>query len=390
MEQSKVKGTSGPRMLNGSSRLGLVEHYAVPCEEGRLFLKSATNSGLMSGRMVGEVFPKLFPLLDGSNRFEDIAERISGIVNREQLSAVLDFLARKGFVKEIEEPPADVSNGEFKRYESLMRYFSQYGSRYVTVSCLREATIGIINAGPIAPALASTLAHLGVPRIILFGSSKVEALEVQQSRYYQLQDEDLDRISAWRQRVAAERPELDLKMISADVNEVSKWQELLKGLSTFVVLLPGPLLFYPWLDRINEAAFALRIPWTTVALLDGDSAQIGPTIRPGVTACYKCFETRLKSNFAFLGKDEAVEKYLRQAPERIDFGMLPPMADIVGGFAALEIMRTLSPEAVPQTSGRFMVFSAADFKTEFHPVLKLPRCSACSPVRNKPKPRIWS
>jgi hypothetical protein len=288
MEQAKLKETSVSRILNGSSRLGLVEHYAVPCEDGRLFLKSATNSGLMSGRMVGDVFPKLFPLLDGSKRFEDIAEHMSGIVNREQLSAVLDFLVRKGFVKEIEETPRHLLNGDLKRYESVMRYFSQYGSRYATVSCLREATIGIINASPIAPALASALAHLGIPRITLFSSSKVEAPEVQQSRYYQPQDEDLDRISVWQQRITAERPELDLKVISADVNDVAKWQELLKGLSTFVVLLPGPLLFYPWLDRINEAAFGLRIPWTTVALLDGDSAQVGPTIRPGVTACL-CF-----------------------------------------------------------------------------------------------------
>ena len=390
MDEVKVKRSGGSTTFNGGSRIGLVEHYAVPCEDGRLFMKSATNSGLMSGRMVGEVFPKLFPLLDGSHGFEDIAGCMSGVLKPEQLAQVLDFLFQKGFVKEIEEPPPNLSNGELKRYGSVMRYFSRYGSRYASLSCFRTANVGIVNAGPIAPALASSLVHFGVARLTLLGGSTVGSMEVQQSRYYQPQDENRDRISVWRERVTSERPDLDMKLISTDIEEVVDWQELIHGTSMLIVFLQGPLLFNPWLDRLNEAAFALRVPWLTIALLDGESAQIGPTIRPGVTACYKCFETRLKSNFSFIGRDEAVEKYLGQTRERIDFGMLPPVADIVGGFAAIEVMRTLSPETVAQTSGRFMLFNVADFTTEFHPVLKLPRCPVCSPVRNKPKPRVWS
>lgn len=88
----------------------------------------------------------------------------------------------------------------------------------------------------------------------------------------------------------------------------------------FVVVLPGPLLFYPWLEKLNEAAFALRIPWTTLGLVDPDCVQIGPTIRPGVTACYKCFETRLKSKLSFLGKDESIENIFDRRASKLILG----------------------------------------------------------------------
>lgn len=385
-----MKNSVGSTLCNSRARIGLVEHYAVPSEDGRLFVKSASQVGVLSGRMVRDVLPKLFPLLDGSRRFEDIAELMSGTLAVEQLARVLDFLSQKGIVREIEEPPADLSSRDLEFYESMARYFGQRGSRYATLSSLRTAHIGIVNTGPIAPALASSLAHFGVPKITVVGTSAIGALEVQQSRYYRSADMNRCRTSVWRERVLAERPHLNLKVADTSVEDVSDWEEMLRDLSMAVILLRGPVLFYPWLDKLNEAAFSLRVPWTTVALLDRDLTQVGPTIRPGVTACYKCFETRLKSNLGPLGNDEMLENYFRQTREKIDFGLLPPVADILAGLAAIEVARTLSPEAVAQTSGKVMNFNAADFTTEYHPVLKLPRCPVCSPVRNKPRPRIWS
>ncbi len=214
-------------MLKHDARLGLVEHYAVPCEDGRLFLKTAMTSGLMSGRLVTDLFPRLFPLLDGSNRFEDIAVRMSGSFERRQLSAALDFLFQKGLVREIEEPPEQLSNDDLKRHESMVRYFSRYGSRYTTLVALKKPNVAIIDPGPFPPALASALVPLGVSQITLIASPEVQPLEVQQSRYYHPRDENCNRISVWRERITAARPELNLNVISTKVSEVSNWRNFL-------------------------------------------------------------------------------------------------------------------------------------------------------------------
>ena len=382
------------RLRSGAARLQVVEHYAVQAEDNRFFVKTATHSGLLSGRMVREVLPKLLPLLDGSRSFEDIAESLSGTIGRERLSQVLEFLSQKGLVRDVEEPPANLSACDLQPYESMARYFAQGGSRYATLSRLKSAHIGIVNSGAAVPALLSSLAHFGVSRFSVFGDPEIEALEVQQSRYYQTRDQSRERISVWRERIPSLNPQLDIKLVPAGADKTawktSNWEEALQNLSMLIVMLQGPLLFPDWLGKLNEAAFALRLPWTSIALLDGESAQLGPTIRPGVTACYKCFETRLKSNLGWLGRNETLDAYLREAKEHVDFGLLPPVADIAAGFAAIEVVRTLSSDSVAQTSGKIMLFNAADFSTEFHPVLKLPRCTVCSPVRNKPQPRIWS
>jgi hypothetical protein len=37
-----------------------------------------------------------------------------------------------------------------------------------------------------------------------------------------------------------------------------------------------------------------------------------------------------------------------------------------------------------------MTFRSDTFETAFHPVLKIPRCPACSQTRRRPQERIWS
>jgi thiazole/oxazole-forming peptide maturase SagC family component len=218
-----------------------------------------------------------------------------------------------------------------------------------------------VNGGPILPALVPLLADLGVGRMTLIGPEKAESVR---------------------------GPQINQIEMSSD--EIEDWDEAIRDMSMIVILKQGPILFYPWLEKLNAAALSAGIPWTSVALLDGDTVHLGPTIRPNVTACYKCFELRLKSNLAFLNVNESFESYVRDSPEIVDFGLLPPVAGIMAGFVALEVIRTLNPDDVAQTSGKLMVFNTADFSTSYHPVLKMPRCTACSPTRNQPRQRIWS
>ena len=98
-----MKNSVGSALCDKKARIGLVEHYTVPCGDDRLFVKSASQLGVLSGRMVLDALPKLFPLLDGSRSFEDIAELMSETLSIEQLSLVLDLLSQKGIVREIEK-----------------------------------------------------------------------------------------------------------------------------------------------------------------------------------------------------------------------------------------------------------------------------------------------
>ncbi len=384
-----MPGTDTISNSKAAPKLELVEHYSVPFENG-MQVRSATQSAVLSGRIVKDIFPKLLPLLDGTRTKEQLFTELSDVMPAAHVTQVLEFLKQKSLIREVEEVPQELADEDLANYESLARFFGRRGSRYATLAALKSANIGIVNAGPVLPVLVSSLAQFGVKKMHLIGPDALEIVETQQSRFYQGADKKDSRSSVLRNSALAGTKDLQLNIHAVNPVEITDWAEVVRDLSMVVVLLQGPIVFHPWLEKLNAAALAAGMPWTSVALLDGDSIHVGPTIRPGVTACYKCFELRLKSNLARLDSNEAFEAYLHQNQERIDFGFLPPVAEIVAGLAAIETVRTLSPDTVARTSGKLMMFNISDLTTTFHPILKLPRCPACSPARNQPSQRVWS
>jgi bacteriocin biosynthesis cyclodehydratase domain-containing protein len=371
-------------------RFALVEHYRVPLEDGRLLIRNSSQSAILHGRLVQEVLPRLLPLLDGVRTIDEIAARLEGLLTLPQLKQVVDFIVSKGLVREVEAIPEQLDGAELAAYESLSRFLGRQGSRYAALAALRRAHVVMIGAGPVVPALAAALAHVGVRRLTVVAPEELDTLEVQQSKYYEAADAGRARSETLRDRVLNAVPGVRLNVVATRPQDVAHWEEVIHDTSMLVVLLQGPVLFHPWLEKLNAAALSQRVPWTSVALLDGNAVHVGPTIRPGVTACYKCFEQRFKSNLVYIDAENAFEAYFQEHMARIDFGFLPPVADIVAGFASIEAVRTLSPDTAAQTSGRLMVFNIDDFSVSYHPVLKLPRCPACSPVRDQPRPRVWS
>lgn len=378
--------------LAPSPRLALHEFYVVPMADGALQLRGATKRANLRGALVREVFPLLLPLLDGSLTEVEVLARLADRVSPAKTTQILDALRTKGFLRTVEASPLDViPAASLEHYETMARFFGQTESPWATLRALRQATVSIVNCTPVAAPLIAALAHFGVGQIRLVGDSPVSSLDVQQSRFF-LPD-DIGRPKA---ELLADRLPLSkegVRFRATPIVPVTKldWQRSLEGVTMAVALVDGPILFHPWLEAFNAAAIDAGTRWTSVALLDYREIHIGPTILPNVTACYKCFEKRFKSHVAFLEAYDVFERFIQetQAVPK-DLGALPPIAEIAANMVALEVVRTLSPEQSPLTSGRLMTFGVTTFETAFHPVLKLPRCPACSPTRSTPAMRIWS
>jgi bacteriocin biosynthesis cyclodehydratase domain-containing protein len=341
--------------------------------------------------MTLEVLPRLFPLLDGSRTAAGIAEELNGFLPEAKVMSVLSFLEQKGLVEQVEDIPAGLGAEDALALESVARFLGRRGTHYGALTALKKANIGLLGAGPVVPVLCSSLANLGVRRFTLAGADTLGPLDLQHSRFYRAEDIGRPLSDALRDRVLTQTPHVQLNVAGQLPDTVDAWTDALQGLDMFVVLLQGPVLFHPWLENLNLAALSLRIPWTSVALLDGDEMHIGPTILPRFTACYKCFEQRFRSNLIFQEVEQVFEKYVRERRERLDFGFMPPLSDIVGGLAAIEVVRTLDPDTGAATLGKLMTFNIRDYSVAYHPVLKLPRCPACSSATaGQPRQRVWS
>ncbi len=372
-----------PRLLQ------FVETYTVPLPNGGIHLKNPSQAAEIRGRVVRDVIPTLLPLLDGTRTLEQIQTELAATAPAQSIAQIVSTLERKGLIREVEPIPPELESEDLSQFETVARFFGTTGSRYATLAALRKAHIGIVNSGPVAPLLISALAKFGVDRITLIAPDTVDPLEAQQCRVLGASDSGR-RWADVLDTTIPQRSRTKLATVGKRPEEIVDWTTELDGMTMVVALVQGPILFYPWLERLNQAAVSRGISWTSVALLDGDVVHVGPTIRPRVTACYKCYELRYKSHLPYVDTHEAFAAHVRQCERPLDFGVLPPVADILAGFAAMEVVRAISPDSTPITSGRLMTFSLSEFKSELHPVLKLPRCPHCSSANGLPPQRIWS
>lgn len=124
----------------------------------------------------------------------------------------------------------------------------------------------------------------------------------------------------------------------------------------------------------NERVLAAGVP-TTFVVLDGLEASVGPTVIPGQSACWRCYDLRVKGTHPNLERLLAYEAHARDRPRRVG---MPAFATVAGAFAAEAVALTLSRAVVAPLAGWALRVSFLDLHAEKHRVLRIPRCPACS------------
>ena len=140
---------------------------------------------------------------------------------------------------------------------------------------------------------------------------------------------------------------------------------------------------------VNAAALEAGVPWLKAAV-DGFEVQLGPTVMPGETACYTCYELRTKANWSYYEENLAFEEYLAKERPRVEYGSMSAIAGFLGNLAALEAVKLLTGFLPPLTCGKFVTFHITTFDFQSHNVMKLPRCPTCGIIALRPKTAQWS
>jgi bacteriocin biosynthesis cyclodehydratase domain-containing protein len=279
--------------------------------------------------------------------------------------------------------------GDRQSTEAAAGDFSLTASEKEARAHLAGATIVVANCGPTVPSLIANLARLGVETIELVGDAPLSPLAIQQVRHFLPSDVDRLTSEVLASRLELERLGLRLQAHRDFPTSKLDWQERISGKALVVAPVVGPVLFLPWLEALNEAALDAGTPWITCAMPSASEIFVGPTFVPGVTACYKCYELRYKSHIPSYDAYLPFEAHLRAKGTPVDFGFLPPFADMAGSLVAMEVARALLPLTSPHTLGKLVTFDTSSFAKETHPLLPLPRCLSCSPTRNAPASREW-
>lgn len=139
---------------------------------------------------------------------------------------------------------------------------------------------------------------------------------------------------------------------------------------------------------LNRIAVHLRFPWLHAAI-DGPFLLIGPTVVPGRTACYRCFETRVAMNMRETASYQRFkEAILAGGVYDGERPVLRPLRAVLAGHVALEAVNYLhtgSTFTVDKVLGAYL----PTMEIAFNEVLRLPGCADCGTVAGRDDDELY-
>ncbi|MFZ5822892.1 MAG: TOMM precursor leader peptide-binding protein [Bacillota bacterium] len=313
----------------------------IPLDESTAMLKSAERAIRLSGAAATILMPRVIPLLDGEHTVGEIAAAVG--VDETTINRVITLLGENQLL----EREAPVAAGAAPELAAFL-------------NAVTSAWVQPDQEGAVATKKVLVIAGWG---------------EDETSLGY-----------AFRQNLTR----LGVGQVQSVTAELDRpWDDLVAG-SDLVMFMPAkPLL--PVRAAVHKACLAAKVKLCSAEFLSSTSLALGPTVIPGETACWTCLDRRQKGAQEFYTELLATQRFLEQHPEVDPVGArLPALTQMLAGLAAFEALRVLTNVYPPVTVGSMVIFNAIDYTMEQHPILKLPRCPDCSPVREQPMRRVWS
>jgi len=374
-------------MSEDSNKIKLIDHFQVWQSEDVLQIRGARKSLVLRGGIVKTVLPKLLPLLKGHLTRKQVMAELQTL---EDINLVKAFqaLESKELIEDVLSFPEVLKLENENKLTVLAKHFKNTtNSSFEPILALYQSPILVTGDAVLIIPIVLNLVSLFAKRIQIL-SSKISAEDVAYSRY--LEESDIgSNVTDVVQRHISKDHNIILSQVQSEPVSVEDWSETLKECELVVTAHNMPVIFNKKLENLNQAVVRSGVKWLPVATIDNKDVQLGPSVIPAETACYKCFEYRFRSNLTHLESYDLFASTFNALEEKVDFGMLAPYAEIVANLAAIEAMKLLSPEHIATSAGKIVSISLDGLCSTTHPVLKIPKCSHCNEYSKRCPERVW-
>ncbi len=351
--------------------------------EDQLLFEAGADCVLLKGRSVAELLPALLACLDGSHSAALIKEKLSDVEPKVIDEALLLLTKHNLLEDSSRQPPSSLPSSLLERVEHQMNFWlSVRNDRYSLQDALWRSHVSVLGLGGVGASVAGFLASAGVGSLMLVDGEKTRLSD------HVYASNSLDNLGELRthwlgKKLTSGPAPPRIQTSEESLCDSERLQSLIQG-SRLVVLCADTRS--PSAARVvNEACLQSGISWIS-AHVDHNRAIIGPFVFPRQTACFTCYEYRCNGNSPYGNRSD---------PENLNgsggesMGMLGPFAGLVASYLALEALKSLTGFVHPATTGRVHAFDFFTMDSEFHEVLKLPRCPSCGPARSRPLMKIW-
>ncbi|MEU5545107.1 TOMM precursor leader peptide-binding protein [Streptomyces sioyaensis] len=335
------KKTNEPRLKRSYSVIG----HSPDVVEIRTGVWNHRSFTLTDDRATGKLLP-VVQGLDGSVSHRELASRLG--VPRAEVEAVVDHLAT---LDALEWEPRSALDAYLDTLGPL-RVAAHGAPTYERVSVLGD------------PVLADQLATA----VSDAGNVKAEVLAPQ---------------SPVARTLAVAGPEAlndGLKLA-----ELAQQVEELRG----SVLLTIDAVVNPFKSQmINRVVQQLGIPWLPAAV-DGPFLFVGPTVVPGRSACYECFETRVAMNIRESASYQGYKQALAVGQVKTgEPAMLNALRTTLVGHTAMEAVNFLAAGSTFSV-GKVLGIYVPTMEIAWSDVLQLPGCRGCSPLAGRDDSNLY-
>lgn len=373
----------------------LADRFAVlAVGEDAYRLHSLTHSLSISGR-TPNLLSSVLSLVDGEHSVEEIVRALSPF-DEERVLAVLDELARSGVLEDAaQRDTRGLSEEELDRYRDQLTFFSLFsGSSRPEVTAeqaplpldavdyqkkLKQASVVVYGLGRLGSQLVRSLTLAGVGRIVGVDDGHVTAQEAGSDAWFEAQHVGLPRGGALGELVGAANSSVDFAVVE-DLPSPNDLADLVAE-SVFAVLCTDHFDVAQY-DVFNRACLESETEWTSCRVA-GFEFEIGPTVIPHQTPCYRCFDLRRKSNLTSYDEYATLEPHWPAISRSAGALAITPGI----GLAALEAIKALTHFAEPATYAHLHTLNLLTLEARLHPILKIPRCTHCG-RSSQPRPTI--
>lgn len=239
------------------------------------------------------------------------------------------------------------------------QWLQRHGPAAAAGERLRAARVLLVAGGDVG--LATALRLRGLPLAQLFVLA-VHEREIAEWRPLLVQPAAAERVSLGRQQCS-----------------ITGFGVLLDSYDLVVMAADRP---YPQLaEGINRACQRVGVAWTQLQTW-GAEIVLGPSVLPGITACYGCYRLRLRANESRADVWAAREHFFHNDTAFAFGGNLRAFVNTAASYAAIEVERLLGGAAPPLSLSRELHWNWLEHTSSQNHVAPAEHCSVCCGEQN--------
>ncbi len=376
-KETNIKDTDSRHLLNLPEYPNFAPRFRLFEQKEEIIFKSYSEEVVLKAPVVKEAIHWLWKKKGEKLNLFQLLDQWNGDAN---LSLIMSSLVNKGIMenKQITDPLEEEYSSQISVFSHVnggngMTHELQRGGQYQRR--LQQAKVMVFGNGVTASNLLRQLAMIGIGKLNVVGEGVVNERLINKGGWFHRQDLNQPRTTALKNALTDLKPKLNFN----DYNSV----EILEGLSDEelpdMIILAEDAYHQEIYHKVNKFCLQKNIPWSSIRQ-SGWNVEIGPTIFPNQTACFKCFELRRQG-----GLSDQTTLNGKMIDLRSGWFHLPIGVD----WLSMETLKLLTGFGEVSSTAKTIVFLVPTMNIKKHKVLRLPNCPDCKNTLAKPATTPW-